>query len=147
MVAVSYVRRVALALLSIVLAVWGLALVPPYSGPFSGCLVEPWLTLVPGCSNWDEVLRGALFVLPFAVLHRGRWLSPAIASSILLLFALLGGVDSARSGEAQAYHFPYHLLDGFAAGYPLFLGGLAVLLCAVFVRRVTVSARPRLTMR
>ena len=123
------------AVSAVVLGVVGFMLVPVYDMPFGGCDRVGWSTLRPGCSHWFEAFRGFLFVLPVAVLAPKRFLLPVTAVTILLVFGVLGGVDSVRTGQHLSIQALGDLYYGFLLGYPAFFGGAFVVgFWAIFKR-------------
>lgn len=129
------------ALIGIALGVIGFALIPSYGGPFIGCEGSRWLTLELGCSYWPEILRGALFVLPIAILAPRHWILPVIAVALLFILSFLGGIEGIQTGRYLSIGSIADIYHLFLGSYQNFLGGFLVIIVWGIILR-NLDAKP-----
>lgn len=107
--------------LTLVLGLIGMAL-PGYHLCRFYCPTGGLLTLAPGCSDWPDVLRGALYILPFMLILRWRPVHALFAVLPLLLITAFGGLSGIAMGGYLDMHSigdVFHLLQH---GYAVLLG-------------------------
>ena len=121
------ISSIAAAIAGVGLGALGASLIPVFDMPFSGCQGNRWFNLQLGCSHWLELLRGAFFVLPIALLAPVRWMLPVSAVGVLFLLALVGGFAGIQAGlhlGIRSITDIYHL---FLVSYQTVVGGFVVL--------------------
>lgn len=114
--------------LILVLGLMGMALPGHYLCRFY-CPTHGLLTLAAGCSDWPDVLRGALYILPFMLILKWRPGHAWFAAVPALLITSLGGLYEVASGSG----FNSESLE---SAFALLLHGYDVLLgagCAMLV--------------
>lgn len=125
MSALRYPLSVLLALIGMVLPVDGFVCAFDCA---SACSTGGLMTLTPACSDWPDVLSGALYVVPFMLILRWRPLHALFALLPLVLLTALGGLGGIARGDPRYIDSIGDVFYWLQHGYAVLLGAAAGML-------------------
>jgi hypothetical protein len=118
--------------LTLLLGLVGMAL-PGYSMCGLYCPTSGLMTFTAGCSDWPDVLRGALYIVPFMLILPWRPAHALFAAVPAVLITALGGVYELAMGVSFSSDYLEHVFVRLQEGYAVLLGAV----CAALVWYLT----------
>ncbi|WP_395792531.1 hypothetical protein [Aquimonas sp.] len=107
--------------LTLLLGLVGMAL-PGYSLCSFYCTTSGLMTLDPGCSDWPEVLRGALYMVPFLLVLPWRPAHALFAVVPVVLMSAFGGLYEMAMGSYLSIDSMGDLFAWLQHSYAVLLG-------------------------